>query len=86
MTVSVLQCIDTGVIVISDFNMTDHCDSSRNDGVSGFKVDHGNKILKFNEFSRACISVEVIYAVKLSIIDVFKFVRKLRKRYNGMGK
>ena len=82
-TVSVFLYIDTRIILISDVITTDHCDSSRNDAVSAFKVDCGKPILEVHEFSKACLPVEVKCAVKFSTTDAFKFVTKWRKRYNG---
>ena len=54
-------------------------DSSRNEGVSGLN----SEVLEFHKFSSAHLPVEAKYGVKMLITDLFKFDRKLRKRYNG---
>ena len=42
-----------------------------------------SEVLECHEFSMARLQVEDKYTVKLSITDLFKFNRKLKKCYNG---
>ena len=84
MTVSVFLCIDTGVIFIGDTNTTGHClviaEMKR---FQFFCALWETEVLKFHEFSRVHVSVEVKCVVTCSITDLFKFGRKLKKHYNG---
>jgi len=54
------------------------CGSSRNEGVSGWKVGCGklHGVLEFHEFVTALLSMDDKYAGKLSIADLLKFCRK----------
>ena len=46
-------------------------------------MEWDSEVLEFHEFPTARLPVEDIYAVQFSIIGLFKFVRKVRKRFNG---